>query len=227
MFDYKNWIKQAVSFIDELKRLERFFELAEAEISAAPPLTEREFAEIVEQTDKFIPAELKRFWTEGAADCDFRFYMSTSEPEFAARIEDIFGSNKSFYGGANFIAARELTDGLEEIKEWGEETWIAEYPKEPHFWLNSVPFIRIENGDYLSLDITDRKDNPPVIYLSHDDESFIIAESFTDFLTHWANLCYIGPERWDLEDFLNEKRCLTSDSDKAEKLRELLRAANP
>ena len=80
----------------------------------------------------------------------------------------------------------------------------------------------MNNGDYLSLNITEEKDNPSVVYLSHDDESFIIAESFTDFLTHWERLCYIGPESWMLENFRNENGYINSVSNKAELLRELL-----
>ncbi len=80
----------------------------------------------------------------------------------------------------------------------------------------------MNNGAYLGLDITEAKDNPPVIYLSHDDESFVISESFTDFLTHWERLCYIGPEVWILEKFRGENGYISSDSGKAEDLRKLL-----
>jgi hypothetical protein len=80
----------------------------------------------------------------------------------------------------------------------------------------------MNSGDYLALDVTEAKDNPPVIYLSHDDESFVIAESFTEFLKHWERLCYIGPESWMLESFLGENGYINSDSAKAKELRKLL-----
>jgi hypothetical protein len=80
----------------------------------------------------------------------------------------------------------------------------------------------MNNGDYLALDITEAKDSPLVVYLSHDDESFVIAKSFTDFLTHWERLCYIGPESWMLESFLGKNGYINSDSVKAEDLRRLL-----
>jgi hypothetical protein len=137
-------------------------------------------------------------------------------------ILTIIGSYQELWGGALFINAADLSQHLLNCRDWAEETWVAEYPQDKNFWLNSVPFVEMNNGDYLSLDTTEEKDNPSVVYLSYDDESFIIAESFTDFLTHWERLCYIGPEVWMLENFRSENGYVNSNTNKAELLRKLL-----
>ncbi len=222
MFDYQLWVERAVSFTDNLAQLAPYFDDLKSEVSVHPSLTESKLIEIASKTDKYIPSELAQFWLTGSRHCDCTYICGEAKSEIIPQIETIFGSNQEIYGGASFISAANLSQHLINCQGWAEETWVAEYPQDKNFWFNSVPFAEINNGDYLSLDITEAKDNPSVVYLSHDDESFIIAESFTDFLTHWERLCYIGPESWMLENFRNENGYINSVSNKAELLRELL-----
>jgi hypothetical protein len=222
MFDYQLWIERTVSFTHNLARLAPYFDDLKSEVSVQPPLTESELIEIASKSDKYIPLELTQFWLTGSRHCDCTYICGGAKSEIIPRIEPIIGSYQELWGGASFINAADLSQHLLNCRDWAEETWVAEYPQDKNFWLNSVPFVEMNNGDYLSLNITEEKDNPSVVYLSHDDESFIIAESFTDFLTHWERLCYIGPESWMLENFRNENGYINSVSNKAELLRELL-----
>ena len=57
------------------------------------------------------------------------------------------------------------------------------------------------NGDYLALDLRAIETDPPVVYLNHDDESFLLSPDFVAFLSAWERLCYIGPEHWLLSEF--------------------------
>ena len=222
MFDYQLWIERAVSFADNLAELTLYFGDVRSEVSVQPPLTESELTEIASKIDKQIPQELANFWLTGSRHCDCTYICEDAKSEIVSQIETIFGSFQEIYGGASLIDAADLPQHLINCRGWAEETWVAEYPQDKNFWLNSMPFAEMNNGDYLALDIIEATDNPPVIYLSHDDESFIIAESFTDFLTHWERLCYIGPEVWMLENFRGENGYINSDSSKAEDLRKLL-----
>lgn len=221
MFDYKIWIQKAVSFTEKLTKLKPFFDEVSIEIIVKPSLSESETLEIVSNTNKFTPSELIKFWHTGSANCNCDYTLSIPKAEISLSINEILGLQSSLYGGAAFIPATKLPEKIIEIEEWAMETWISEYPNEQRFWLNSVPFIEIQNGDYIALDITERKNNPQVIYLSHDDESFVISESFTNFLTNWEDLCYIGPASWLLENFQNEKGFISADSERAEKLKRL------
>ncbi len=222
MFDYQLWIERAVSFADNLAELAPSFGDVRSEVSVQPPLTESELTEIASKIDKQIPQELANFWLIGSRHCDCTYICEDAKSEIVPQIETIFGSFQEIYGGASLIDAADLPQHLINCRGWAEETWVAEYPQDKNFWLNSVPFAEMNNGDYLALDITEAKDNPFVVYLSHDDESFVIAESFTDFLTHWERLCYIGPEVWMLENFRGENGYINSNSGKAEDLRKLL-----
>jgi hypothetical protein len=222
MFDYKLWIQRVASFTDNLAQLAPDFDNVSSEVIVQPPLTESVLSEITSTIDKRVPQELAQFWLTGSRHCRCTYLCGEAKSEIVPQIEKIFGSFQEIYGGVSFINATDLSQHLINCRDWAEETWIAEYPQDKSFWLNSVPFVEMNNGDYLALDATEKTDNPPVVYLSHDEESFVIAESFTDFLTHWERLCYIGPEVWMLENFRNEKGYINSDSVEAKDLRKLL-----
>lgn len=221
MFDYKNWVHRAISFTEGLKNFKPLFDEIDIVSSFQPPLNESEIIEIKSNSKKDIPLELIKFWTTGSANLSCHYYLANPTPERLSQIQELFGIQNSLYGGASFMIANKLPDKLLELKEWAEETWIVDYPNEQKFWLNSVPFFEMRNGDYLALDVTVKKDNPPVIYLSHDDESSVISNSFTDFLTNWERLCYIGPEGWLLDIFQDEKGFICSDTEKEDKLRNI------
>ncbi len=221
MFDYKLWIERAASFTHNLTQFAPHFCKLKSEVLVQPPLIESELAEITSKIDKYVPSELNRFWIAGSRHCDCTYICEDINSEIIPKIEKIFGSFQDIYGGASFINAADLSRHILNCRDWAEETWVAEYPQDKDFWLNSVPFIEMNNGDYLALYIAEAKDNPTVVYLAHD-ESFIISESFTDFLSHWERLCYIGPEVWMLENFRGENGYINSNTDKAKLLRNLL-----
>lgn len=108
-------------------------------------------------------------------------------------------------GGGRFFDLAALPKDLAECKQWAEETWISESEEDMDIWLNALPFGAMSNGDYLGLDLRSNQDNPQVLYLSHDDESKVIAHNLSHFLEAWQRLCFIGPESWMLEPFLNEE----------------------
>lgn len=222
MFDYQIWIERAVSFINNLAKPSPYFNDVRSEVLVQPPLIESELIEITSKIDKQIPQELANFWLNGSRHCDCTYFCEDAKSEIVSQIETIFGSSQEIYGGASLIDAADLPQHLLNCKDWAEETWVAEYPQDKGFWLNSVPFAEMNNGDYLALNIMEAKDNPPVIYLSHDDESSMIASSFTDFLTHWEQLCYVGPEIWMLQNFRDENGFINLDSGKAKDLRKML-----
>ncbi len=221
MFDYHSWIERAVSFTENIPRLSGFFEELNQEAYVKPPLTENELNVIGSKIDKFIPKELTLFWLKGSRHCRCSYYCGGAKGEMFSRIESVFAYPETLYGGANFYDAADLPDNLLALQEWAEETWIAEYPEQKSLWLNSIPFAGTKNGDYLALDINDKRDDPPVIYLSHDDDSEIIAESFTGFLTTWENLCYIGPEIWMLKIFRDENGYIDEETNRTAELRKI------
>ena len=65
-------------------------------------------------------------------------------------------------------------------------------------------------------------EDPAVAYLNHEDTSSIIAPSFTSFLKEWESVCYVGPEIWMLEPFLNEKGQMDGSISAAKEMRAMI-----
>lgn len=221
MFDYYSWINRAALFSETLNNFAPFFGDLAFNTSIYPPITKSELLELTSKTELFIPKALSDFWLQACQFCDFSYQCGDAKDEKKARILNNFFGQNLIYGGARFLNALDLPEHLDGNQAWAEETWIAEYPEEKAFWMNSIPIVSMGNGDYLALDISNNLDDPPIIYLSHDDESSIIAPSFTDFLFHWEKLCYIGPEIWIIRSFRDENGYINSDSNNAEQLRDI------
>lgn len=208
MFDYKAWIKRAVLFVQNLGEPDKLSDELQYKCIFESTLINIDFESISSANDKTIPSELKEFWIAGSQ----KFSCVNKDLELVSdtKSHTIFSFDFEFYGNARFITPQELSVHLSNCHEWAEETWITEYPLEKSYWQNSIPFMEMNNGDYLAVDITQSKDDPAVVYLSHDDESLIIAETFTSFLHHWEKIDYAGPEIWIIEEFLDENKHINS-----------------
>jgi hypothetical protein len=88
--------------------------------------------------------------------------------------------------------------------------------------------IAIGTDDYIALagNTSMDPDDPPVLYLSHDNEDVQLANSFTAFLTTWERLCYLGPEPRLLNRFSDDDGLLVADSGEADQLRRIFGVPN-
>jgi hypothetical protein len=152
-----------------------------------------------------IPKTLRKLLAECGTNISF---------EYSLTVE-----GKPISGGIN-IDQTSFKKHLCDCKSWATETWIAEEPEVKELWLNAFPFAHLANGDYLALAEWKKHNDPPVVYLSHDDTSRIITPNLASFLSEWAGVCYIGPEIWMLEPYLDKTTgYLNSNTDEARKLR--------
>lgn len=210
MFDYRGWVERAHKFVTEAVPLVPHNDCSiHAEL--APPLTLQELQQVQTEGGRPLPLELQNFWLTASKQCDCSYVLETEE--------------KIYAGGATFIDVLKLADELIECGVWADI--VASWPDDPTLWLHSIPFCSLKNGDYLGLFMLTPQDNPPVAYLSHDDESFILAESFTTFLETWERLCYLGPESWELEEYRDTNGYLNADSQQAQELRDFFAGKLP
>lgn len=93
---------------------------------------------------------------------------------------------------------------------------------------SAFPFMFLSNGDLIALDIS-RGEEGEVVNLSHErDEPMRLAATFEDFLAAWERLCYVGPECWELEPFVDPMTGYLDPSlPPAEALRRTFRDAMP
>jgi len=216
-FDYRDWTARAASFARRLAN-RAGVEVRVAEFG--PPQTPAELDRI-ERSGLVLPAALRRFFTEGSGTIDFRYvFEPESDSSDADRLARLLPDQSSIYGGV-CIAAAELPDLHRSATEWARDTWVAEDKDQQTIWESALPFAGLDNGDFLAIDVSTPED-PPVIYLSHDDESIVLSPSFNAFLAAWERLCYLGPEIWLLERFRGEDGFLDGGSAAARELRALL-----
>lgn len=205
MFDYVSWVQRAEAFIKNVAQFENCDEL-QTEIAIAPPLTASELQQLQENFKKPLSLELQRFWMTASRHCHWHCYLEND--------------SGTFYSAPTFLDATELLEETAICRDWADG--CSEDPAQEALWLQSVPFISMRNGDYLGLFAPTSHDDPPVAYLSHDDVSRIIAPSFTEFLKVWEQLCYIGPEIWELEKYLDSNGMWDASTARAEQLRSFL-----
>lgn len=71
-----------------------------------------------------------------------------------------------------------------------------------------VPFIEVGNGDCICLDISRETGGAAVAYLDHERDfnpyyATRLGSSFTDFMSNWARVCFVGPDLWPLTRYLD------------------------
>jgi cell wall assembly regulator SMI1 len=215
--EFKQWLDRAENFHHRTVRSLR--PEAEAAFTRAPSATEQSIASVESRLGQPLPKALREFFLNGTADLEMSYSWETDEARREAVEELIDGTTVS---GGGTIRLNDLPKHKEDARAWAEETWLAEEPDQQELWLKSLPFLHLDNGDYLALDLRQPTDDSPVLYLSHDDESQTIASSFTGFLQAWERVCYLGPESWLLEPFIDpETGLLDGEGGNAQKLRRL------
>ena len=220
MVDYASWVQRTKEFTAGLEG--RLAGEWEVENSIAPPMDEPALVGIENALERKLPLSLRNFFQSGSRSCECR-YVWTPGSVSQDQMNAIFPSNGYIYGGAVIGDAQDLAELLEECR-WAAEGF-EEAPEQEAYWLHALPFAWIRNGDKLGLDLR-QKEKPPVVYLAHDDDSVVIAPDFDTFLETWERLCYIGPEIWLLNEFINPNNgFLDADMPKAIKLRKLFGVA--
>lgn len=216
-FDHNAWIARTRAFALSLQGRDdteaRF-------IALAPPATEGDIADVERVLGATIPLSLRDFFTRGSAHVD---WVYTLNPKGGAqdRLHIVLPDVNRIFGGARVGPAFELHDFVRSVRQWATDTWVADEPAQRGIWESALPFARLDNGDYLAVDGRRHETDAPILYLNHDDESFVIAPHFVAFLEAWEQLCYIGPEHWLLGSFTAPGGYLDPTSERAEQLRRL------
>jgi hypothetical protein len=220
MYNYSEWLQRAIAFIQSTESLKRYFTEVETQTEFHPPVPESVLQSVIQNLRLPVPDSLKQFWTTATSGCECLYTASNPIGYGMYCTTQIYDYPTSIYSGFYFLNAVELEYHLQNCRDWGEE---MEDPQNVRWWLESIPFISIRNGDYIALHTT----NNQVIYLSHDDSCFVLASDFGEFLQNWEQLCYVGPESWMLEPFLDlQASKLITSSQKAKDLQSLFQAGD-
>ncbi len=221
-FDHAGWVARARQFVAALGR---DGDLQARATTVDPPVADAELAAIERSLGPTLPASLRAFFTAGAAGMDCRYVFEPDGPVLD-EISELLPDEPMLFGGASLGPASELPSLSADVGDWADDTWVSDDPDQKEIWESALPFARMDNGDYLALDLRGDERDPPVVYLNHDDESQVIAPSFEAFLVAWEGLCYLGPEHWLLLEFTDDSGYLDAESARAARLRELFARAS-
>jgi hypothetical protein len=124
----------------------------------------------------------------------------------------------------SFCPAEDLPVWHVECVDYAQESWLAEpeWPLDYAFWRHGWPLARDPAGNGPAL-WRHARNQPhyPVVYLDHEDESFLIAPTFDQFLEQWERLGYLSFR--ELLNFRNpDTGFLDSTTPEARRLREIL-----
>ena len=225
-FDFSAWVRRARDFRAEFGGRSGFeFD----DWIDAPPLTPGEADGLSRRIGRQLPDALRGFLEHGAAwlACRYTFEYDPDDETAAAVFLELFPYQTSIYGGPVFGPTETLPDFARSCAEWAAQFDGGGDPAEGRRWRYALPIVAVKNGDYVALDgaggAPDPSD-PPVIYLSHEGESALLAASFTEFLAAWERLCYLGPEIWLFDAFRGPDGFIAAEGPATDKLRRLLGA---
>jgi len=223
-FDYAAWVRRARDAMTALDGQPGFDVDAWVD---APPLPATELEALSRRIGRQLPDAMRGFLERGTAAlaCRYTFEYDPDDEAATAAFLALFPYETSLYGGPVLGPADLLPDFVQSCGEWADQFDEAGDPTEGQRWRHALPFIAVDNGDYVALDGTGPArdpNDPPVIYLSHEGESALIAASFTEFLSAWEQLCYLGPEIWLLDEFRGPDGLIAPESTRATRLRQLL-----
>jgi SMI1 / KNR4 family (SUKH-1) len=217
-FDCRAWVSRAHAFTIGIRSVPAVTVRSTAVSTGA---TDSDLRRVEHTVGAALPATLQALFVHGSAalDCAYVF-----EPDGNAleRLTSVLPEETRIFGGARFGPVSDLGDYARALRAWATDTWVSDTPEQRVMWESAFPFLSLDNGDFLALDTRAHVDDPSVVYLCHDDDSFALAPNLWGFLSVWERLCYIGPEHWLLRPFMDEKGHLDADSTRAAQLRQLL-----
>jgi hypothetical protein len=220
--DYKDWTAKLIAFVDGLPG--KVTGAIEANAKAKPPLTEPDLLALEHDLGVSLPRSVREFLLNGARAISAT-YSWTPGGETSDELSEA-GLAECIRGGGEFLSVDDFAEFRADARSWAIETAIAEDPVDQERWLNSLPFYDLNDGDYLAIDLSQGVEDPPVLFLCHEDESWILSSSFSAFLAEWAACSYVSPRCWELfgdEPFFDkETRQLSGQTEAAALLQQLL-----
>ncbi len=222
LMDYQDWTARLIEFVNGLP--EKVTGEIEANAKATPPLTEPDLLALEHDLGASLPRSVREFFLNGARSVSAN-YSWTPGGETSDELSEA-GLDACIRGGGEFLCSDQLVVLKAEAKAWAVETDLPEDSQEYSRLVNCLPFHDIGDGDFLAVDLAHEVDDPRVLFLCHEDESWVLSPSFSAFLKEWAACSYVSPRDWDLfgdEPFFDkETRQLSGQTEAAALLRQLL-----
>jgi hypothetical protein len=193
--DYTMWVERLRSFVLTLQQRSPVDSAEQFAVEIAPPLGEDALEKLAETLDCGLPPPLRRFLGTAASSVSWRYVW----PPPNTKTDLPF-----------FDEASETFCPADQLAEWREgclayaPSFESDFPLDRAFWRHALPLTQYPDTDGVALWLYDPDfDQPAVIYLAHEEESFLLSRTFDDFLEQWEKLGYTSAGC--LKDFRNPK----------------------
>lgn len=187
------------------------------ELIIDPPATLDQIHNIERLLDQDLPESFKKVLLEFSSNFSFKWFFD-EEMKLPTEFREIFSGRIHWDLNA-------LINIKDDVEGWIDHVFPDEENDYDKVWHNKLAFCDVGNGDYMAFDLN-HNDNPPIIYLSHDDgegHGYTIANSFMELLENWSRIAFVGEEdtQWLLFTESLDSR-LVPDGEAAKRFRALL-----
>lgn len=217
--NYVEWTDRVKQFIS---RFRQRHPQMRARLDIGPPASPEQVAEAEASIGRPLPRQLREFLAAASGDCSFGYWWEPETEEDVRSAVSLSGFNKPIPGGLEYFASiSSLAHDYEFHRELVEEGSYSDAP----FCRDPLPIGGMGNGDHVAIDLL----GGSVIFLAHDDESFILAPDFDTFLTSWEAICYLDFDISPYKRFVDEGGAGIDPTDRPETrlLRSLLLPGDP
>lgn len=217
MPDCRQWIADLKTFYA------RFMAVADDEweghLAVGDVCTESELQAVESRLPVEIPESLREFFLTGSSEVRFGIRLNGLSNTGPQKFLQYFGDLES-----PLFSLKTLLQYLTDCRSNAARTdWPEEFREKYERWTRSVPFLCIDNADFIALDPVPDAFDPYVVYLSHDDADQFLSRNFAAFLTEWPRTGYISLSIHDLQFMIDEATdSLSGDTLTACELREEL-----
>lgn len=203
----------------QLENLKQIYERIcnDVELNIEERATEEEVKRVEEKIGMSLPKQLRNFFLYFSKECMFDAYLP-DEFELPEGLREIFCA--SFR-----IALDEVVHAADSGIGW-LDCFTDEEDEYDRVWYNKLGMMTVPNGDVIALDIGADKENPPVVYLSHDGgdgHGYILGNTFEEYFESLLAVGACGNEDWQMLPFcLDERSGIVPDCENAVTYRKLI-----
>lgn len=211
-----------VKFDEELKRLISCYQKLdeEAYCKIAPCCLEDKVQEIENNLSLKFPQQIRSFFLQYSSCVDFCAFLPD---DFCDTLPDELSE---IFSACFQISLDEVERAEENRLDWVKSVFLNEDDEYDKVWHNKLGIMTVGNGDIIALDIIHDKENPSVVYLSHDGgegHGAILGKDFNTFLVNLIKIGGCGNEDWQMLPFITDSEAgINPDCENAKKYRELI-----
>ncbi len=220
MLDYVAWLDRLRRFIAAMQAKAAPEDIDQCYIETEEPMSREDIDWLRSNLECPLPEQVERFLTQAASSVQFGYVVTQSDGSKFEHEDGLFYYMRFSESESTVFTGREAIAGYQELcADSAVNGWLTEkeWPLDRAFWKHALP-LTCNGADGLAVSAHAADDpHPPVIFLEHEGESYLVSPTFDDFLIQWEKLGYC----WS-EDFRNSSGFLDADCPAAVKFREPL-----